>query len=265
MPVIGGYLTDFPRMAVYLGEDQPVYGLIPRGLDGREPYHTTVEDIAAYYVDAIRKVQPEGSYRLVGHSFGGTVAFEAAQQLLARGGSVSFLGLFDTIEWQYMLELKKSFETEPVRPGFRERLAIYRTEFKQAVLERDPFGLIWQRAKNRTSRTVSSFFRASGRPLPEPAATMDEVHYNAGLNYRPKVYPGRLTLFRSITRRPVDGDDPFLGWDSLVAGGIDVHHVAADHFNIIKEPAVKILSDKLQQCLDRDYVLANADLQLAEV
>ena len=105
---LGGNVIKFQSMAFYLGEDQPVYGLIPRGLDGHEPYHTRVEDMAAYYVDAIRNVQPKGPYHLVGYSFGGAVAFEVAQQITAAGGEVGLLGLFDTIEWSYMVRVKQS-------------------------------------------------------------------------------------------------------------------------------------------------------------
>jgi thioesterase domain-containing protein len=63
----------------------------------------------------------------------------------------------------------------------------------------------------------------------------------------------------------VDGDDPFLGWKGLAAGGIDVHHVPADHFTILREPAVRVLAEKLRECLDRDAAPAHAELELAKV
>ena len=115
MSGLDGHVLAFQRMAFYLGEDQPVYGLVPRVLDSGEPCHTRVEDMAAYYVEAIRKAQPEGPYRLAGHSFGGIVAFEVAQQLVAQGGVVSLLGLFDTIERRYSEQVRKSL-------GFLQRL-----------------------------------------------------------------------------------------------------------------------------------------------
>ena len=52
--------------------------------------------MAADYVTEIRRVQPHGPYFLAGHSFGGRVSFEIAQQLVRAGESVSFLGLIDT-------------------------------------------------------------------------------------------------------------------------------------------------------------------------
>ena len=98
MSGLDGHVLAFHRLANYLGEDQPIYGLVPRGKNQKEAFHLRVEDMAAYYVDAIRQVQLEGPYRLAGYSFGGVVAFEVARQLTAQGAVVSFLGLLDTIE-----------------------------------------------------------------------------------------------------------------------------------------------------------------------
>jgi amino acid adenylation domain-containing protein len=57
---------------------------------------TTLEQLATYYREYIRRQQPKGSYYLVGYSFGGLVAIEIARQLQALRESVSFLGLVDT-------------------------------------------------------------------------------------------------------------------------------------------------------------------------
>ena len=57
------------------------------------------ESLAAMADDAmeqIRRKQPSGPVRLLGHSLGGAVAFEVAGRLLASGRSVRFLGILDT-------------------------------------------------------------------------------------------------------------------------------------------------------------------------
>src|SRR5215510_2102161 len=51
--------------------------------------------MAADYIKSICTVQPEGPYFLGGYSFGGIVAFEAAQQLTRQGAEVAFLALLD--------------------------------------------------------------------------------------------------------------------------------------------------------------------------
>jgi thioesterase domain-containing protein len=51
--------------------------------------------LAAEYVRLLRKRWPSGPYRLLGFSFGGTVAYEMAQQLTAAGEAVIELALLD--------------------------------------------------------------------------------------------------------------------------------------------------------------------------
>jgi len=52
--------------------------------------HTSVTELARYYIEIIRKSQPEGAIHLAGYSFGAVVAFEMSLQLEA--GSLSSLG-----------------------------------------------------------------------------------------------------------------------------------------------------------------------------
>ena len=78
-----------------LGPDQPCYGLQAKGVeDGQDP-HTRIEDMAAYYIQAMQTVQPTGPYLLGGWSMGGVVAFEMAQQLHAQGQPVALLAILD--------------------------------------------------------------------------------------------------------------------------------------------------------------------------
>ena len=55
-----------------------------------------MEEMAADYIDAIRSVQPEGPYQLLGLSTGGVLAYEIAQQIQRLGKQVSLLCLLDT-------------------------------------------------------------------------------------------------------------------------------------------------------------------------
>lgn len=44
----------------------------------------SIHSLAAYYIDCIRQVQPEGPYRVAGYSYGACVAFEMCSQLQAQ-------------------------------------------------------------------------------------------------------------------------------------------------------------------------------------
>ena len=91
----GGNLLVYRDLALALGLDQPVYGLQPRGLDGKYVPFNRIEDMAAHYLAQIRRLQPNGPYFLAGLSSGGLVGWEIAQLLQAQGQEVALLALFD--------------------------------------------------------------------------------------------------------------------------------------------------------------------------
>jgi thioesterase domain-containing protein/acyl carrier protein len=73
--------------------DISVYGLLwERSKSGES---MTAERHAAAYLPMVRAVQPSGPYCLAGHSFGGHLALELAQQLFEGGEHVAFLGMLD--------------------------------------------------------------------------------------------------------------------------------------------------------------------------
>ena len=240
---LGGNVIKFHSLAFHLGEDQPIYGLLPRGLDGRDSFHARIEDMAADYVAAIRKMQPEGPYQLVGYSFGGIVAFEVAQQIAAQGGQLGLLGLFDTIEWHYGERVDKS-----LRPG--ERFYVLQEHMRTIVFSAERGKYLKKLLSDKYSAIKYRVFRALSRPLPQKMGSTEEVNAYAATGYYPKVYPGKVTLFRSTKRTIQQGSDDFLGWGALAGGGVEVHDVPGTHFNILQEPVVQVLTEKLRACLD---------------
>jgi aspartate racemase len=191
-------------------------------------------------------MQPQGPYRLVGYSFGGIVAFEVAQQITAQGDRVSLLGFFDTIEWHYLENVNRSLNPS-------QRLKIYKARLGEALSSEERFSNLRELIRGKIAHTQSQLLRAIGRPsAPIAGATLEEVNTVAGANYRPKPYLGPLTIFRSTTRRMEEGNDETLGWGGLVTSPVEIHHIASNHFNILQEPSVRILAEKLKKCLDRE-------------
>jgi len=96
VPGAGDSVTSYRELAHALGSEVPVYGLQARGLDGELEPHLDVETAARAYVEAIRRVLPHGPFQLLGHSFGGWIAFEMARQLVAAGEDIATLVLLDS-------------------------------------------------------------------------------------------------------------------------------------------------------------------------
>jgi amino acid adenylation domain-containing protein len=136
-PGVFGDVICFADLARELGSDQPFYGLQAVGLDGGEAPLDSIEQMAALYLDEIRKIQPHGPYALLGACFGATVAYETARQLLEAGEKVTFLGLLDPTR----REGYETNENPPPMPRplkrakafgsfFIERLRLYRREMQ---------------------------------------------------------------------------------------------------------------------------------------
>jgi thioesterase domain-containing protein len=80
---------------------------------------------------------------------------------------------------------------------------------------------------------------------------MPKALLHAGLGYRPRPYPGRITLFRAVGTASRRGPDPFAGWSQVAAGGVEVYEVAGGHNTMMREPHVESLATQLQACLER--------------
>ncbi|MGY2288771.1 amino acid adenylation domain-containing protein [Pseudomonas sp. SDO5215_S409] len=96
VPGAGDSVTGFIGLTDALGRDWPVYGLQPRGLDGRGVPHARVEAAVQCYWQALEQECPQGPVHLVGHSFGGWIVFELATRLQAQGREVASLTLIDS-------------------------------------------------------------------------------------------------------------------------------------------------------------------------
>jgi amino acid adenylation domain-containing protein len=96
VPGAGASVSSFAGLAQALGPEVPVYGLQPRGLDGLLLPHLDVPSAAETYIAAIGECLPDSRSNLLGHSFGGWVAFEIARQLAAAGHPVSNLFIVDS-------------------------------------------------------------------------------------------------------------------------------------------------------------------------
>ncbi|HYL98809.1 MAG TPA: non-ribosomal peptide synthetase, partial [Blastocatellia bacterium] len=236
---ISGEVISFRNLANYLSDDQPFYALRAR------PAGTTiasVEAMAAHYVTEIQQVQPEGPYFLGGYSFGGTVAFEIARQLVAQRKAVRLLALFDTYGPGY-----------PKLLPARKRLAMHGKEFIRATPS-EKLRLLRERILTNAIKVDKTVRRISYRYLMPSRLTRKDLkaeHQRILWNYAHKPFRGRMNLFRALDQNIAWHHDPFLGWNGLAAGGIQVHSVPGDHISLMAEPNVAELARTLGECLSR--------------
>ena len=230
VPGNGGALC-FHTLAQRLASDQPFYGFQPQDQDGERTNLLEIEDIAANYVREVRALQPEGPYFLGGHSSGGLVAFEMARQLRSQGRDVALLALFDT-ELRAKMPIQRRLRLQSRRKR-REGSLGYVRRVTKSILWTIAYG-VWLRFGYSLSPQFSSTVFANMR---------------VASSYKAQPYPGRVTLFRAADSWEESGRGPYLGWDHVAVGGVEVHEVPGDHVTLLEEPHVRVLAARLKTCL----------------
>ncbi|KUN25511.1 hypothetical protein AQJ23_16700 [Streptomyces antibioticus] len=81
----------------HLGPDYPVFALEQVDYELAFRSFDDIQQMSSAYLAALRERRPHGPYRIGGCSFGGVVAYEMTQQLLAAGEEVSHLYLVDPL------------------------------------------------------------------------------------------------------------------------------------------------------------------------
>jgi thioesterase domain-containing protein len=252
-----GQVLNYRNLALHLGEDQPCYGIQAQGLNGKQTPHLRIEDMAAHYVKEIRTHYPYGPYYLGGFCFGGQVAFEMARQLQEQGQKVSFLGLFDA-DVRHYSELSRMTTLTSSRTLVRK----FNWHLRNLVLlERgEKLTYLLTRVKNfkthvlmRFWKIIRQIFTYTGRPLPRWFQLRDLrlIHYQAGRDYVPTSYPGRVTIFLSEDAPAIPSEDPRLGWTKLAAGGSEVHLFPGSHDTMLNESHIRVVAEKLKLCVEK--------------
>jgi thioesterase domain-containing protein len=223
---VGGNAIGFHELGRRMGPAYPFYGLQSQGLDGKHSCHTTIEEMAAHYINEIRSVLPEGPYSMGGFSFGGLVAYEMAQQLRAQGQEVSLLVLFDTY------------------PG---NLRAVGTSLIDLLLHP-----AWQHWVHDLPRVARKRISRSLRNWRVPQALKDVRNSNtaAAGRYVLRPYPGKATLIRAEEKSLRSSEDPLAAWHGLVAS-LEIHEIPGDHYDILVDPQVNRLAECLKSCIDR--------------
>ena len=210
----GIYAGTNHSLGNYLQNDHPFYSLRYKGIDGVEQPQTSVEEIASYFVQQIQRVQPHGPYFIGGGSFGGLVAFEAAQQLRGAGEDVAILVIEDTrLERSLVLRPNLAF-SEKLKCRLRDLLPIGQQDrFTWDGLRAGLKQLRYRRAVPRQRK----FCLEKQVVLPKVYRFHEVLNASlaASKAYCPKAYAGRTILIRNLDDGSLSDwyeSDVTLGW-----------------------------------------------------
>jgi thioesterase domain-containing protein/non-ribosomal peptide synthetase component E (peptide arylation enzyme) len=92
----GGLGVAFAQLARGLHPNRPAYALHAHALERHGLPDWSVRGMSRRHLTTMFSVEPTGPYVLAGHSFGGVVAFDMAQQLVEHGRKVDLLVILDS-------------------------------------------------------------------------------------------------------------------------------------------------------------------------
>lgn len=226
---VGGNVLNYYPLGEDVGE-RSFFGVQSVGVNGEDRLVETIPEMAAIYIEEIKKVQPQGPYILTGGSMGGMVALEVAVQLKSRGDEIKALVMFDTLGPD--LDFKNS-GTIKINLLIRIKNSLSFKFFKFLNFIRTQFYII---------RNVSI-------PYSLRFLSIEDKNYAALRSYTPEIYEGGIVLIRAPETSNGWYADPYLGWRKVINGKIDIIEINGDHNNFIESPemseAFKIIIKKL--------------------
>ncbi|HJR08158.1 MAG TPA: amino acid adenylation domain-containing protein [Pyrinomonadaceae bacterium] len=255
-----GQVLCYLELAKQLGTDQPFYGLqdtslyMPNASDNSMP-DIPIEKMAAYYIESLRAVQPEGPYLLGGWSFGGLVAYEMAVQLSERGEEVPLLFLLDTGTPEFIRELGAEDDTALLGILAREmslpvtddelRPLAPEAQLQHVVVEMERARLIFDDSLAYLRRQLEIF-----------KSRVRVMHA-----YHPKPYAGRIIFF-SASETNLEADtmpmalnptlDPTRGFGKVATGSLELHTVPGTHNQLARGAGAVVLAEMLRSRIDRE-------------
>lgn len=234
---VGGNILCYRDLAKALGPDQPVYGLQAFGLENDQTPLTRIEEMAAHYCEAIRRVQPHGPYQVAGWSLGGVIAFEMAQQWTAQGETVALVALIDS----YAYTDERAHQV--LRQEVQDEAKLW------AYFQED-----WQRLADEPVPS-SPVERAAMQPWWQLFC----AHMEALAHYPLRPYKQPLQLFRATSTAVADDH----GWRAVASSGLSICSIAGNHYTILQVPQVQTLAKQLSMyLLPRERKLHNGQSRL---
>ncbi|MCP4153651.1 MAG: hypothetical protein GY757_38335 [bacterium] len=248
---VAGYFDLCERLSGY-----NCWGIRSERLPAYAARNRTIESLAEGYIREIKSIQPGGPYMLAGWSLGGTIAFEMARRFERDGEKPGGLVLIDTkpptedtgnrmerftlkseLQWlrknsprmQMAGELESAVDVDTLWQGVVD-FAVSNgiaPHMLEGIIAPGMACLI----PNLEGLRIDEFIRS---------LNLIRTLEKAGRDYIPYGKSRWKTYYISALRSGIKNRSH---WDSYFVGKLSHHEVDADHFMIVKQPAVTELAE----------------------
>jgi thioesterase domain-containing protein len=248
----------------------------------------SIEDMAAFYVEEIRRKQPHGPYLLGGMCAGGVIAYEMASQLIRSGESVELVAMLDAVVPG--IQERPGRTTEQRLDRLKGALAhAQKSEVGPLKRAGNIVGAISQKLVNTVLWEISHrgeqlsarvryrllcalLSRELEWPRFVPQLSLRDIYDGAAARYTPK--PLSIPSIVLVRARKGEGEDtpyreiyadPTFGWGA-VAQELAVVDVDGGHITMLQENFVDSLAEALMPYLRQEAAsIRSSPLELANL
>nr|WP_278314499.1 non-ribosomal peptide synthetase [Lolliginicoccus levis] len=233
-PIVG-LAWCYTSLGGLLPEGVPVYGVqSPAASEPGFVPPESIEELAARYVTEIRRIRPEGPYRLLGWSLGGVIAHAMAVQLQEAGLQVELLVMLDSFAGDAGAAVESGEVTVADVVG--------------------GFGVSGGDIEASGITSVTELIDAVDGHVPVPRQAIEklievaEASAAAMRRYEPRQFQGDLVHFTAARDR-ADKDAAARSWQHAVSGEVIASGVDATHWEMTTAPVLEIVAREVAERL----------------
>ena len=239
-----GGVLDYRELALYLDENQPVFG-IQSAFNGSIPTHVSLDEAAEIYSREIQLLCPEGPYLIGGHSFGGKIAFEVARRIRENKKGEIFLLLIDCCapDCRRLSGKKRLFY---LIHSFSAALVFHFVNMvKLPVSQRKLYFIGKIKSLNRRLKQINISIKKLNKPQRDK--TLHKKPQKSPVC--PMTFPGEIVLFKASISLPVYEKEDY-GWSRYTQKEVKVSEIKGEHGNLVKGPYAKAIATELGKYID---------------
>ena len=270
IPGAGGNILYMQSLVQQLSNQWNMYGCQPPGLDGHTQVLRKMDDLASYYLDAIKECLPDHftvtsvstPIVLLGHSFGGLVAFELAEKLRQKGVEVQELIILDTpaphfveptgLDWspsKWFAQIAQIASHQ-----FNVSLGLSEDHFEVLDTEKEQLRLL-------LDRLIEEGVYPKGASLEQLKGFIDVYKSNLQMDYLPErpLDGTKVSIYKSKELQPDELRDEKaqkireelnLGWDRWISDPITLNVAPGDHLTMLHTSNVMELAQTINRSIE---------------
>lgn len=231
----GGHVFFYNKLTDYLEKDTPIYALQPSGVYGDKAMHRSVSEMTRDYLEAIKKVQPQGPYNILVYCFSAAVGNEMALLLAEKGEKINLI-VMDTMTAPAVLNTPRRLRIRIQTFLMRFVKAPFRSVRNMIISKYALIRLKWR----------------SNFEVDEESRELEKLRVNLmdlSQTYTWKPFDGEVSLILTKKDHEALNKETVRSWQEVVKSDVTIVRTRGSHRELFDEPYVKYTAKAIEKCM----------------